>query len=137
MPLRSVWYFLRAAGDCHRIWLQLIVLRLQAPTPAAPLADATFGYVALMLLSCTVEWLIVRHYGLAAVFIMPLMILLAEVATLDPQVSHALIQSRFMDTVLDCVAGVLGGVVMPQPRLRAAVGQWLRALLPVWMRRTG
>ncbi|EIL96816.1 FUSC family protein [Rhodanobacter thiooxydans] len=89
----------------------------------------------LMLLSFTVEWLIVRHYGLATVFITPLTILLAEAARLDPQASHAaLIQSRFLDTTLGCVVGLLGGVVMHQPRLRAAVGQSLRALVPARMK---
>lgn len=89
----------------------------------------------LMLLSFTVEWLVVRHYGLATVFITPLTILLAEAARLDPQASHAaLIQSRFMDTMLGCAVGLLGGVVMHQPRLRAAVGRSLRALVPVRMK---
>lgn len=89
----------------------------------------------LMLLSFVIEWLIVRHYGLATVFITPLTILLAEAATLDAQASHAaLIQSRFFDTTLGCLVGLLGGVVMHQPRLRAAVGQSLWALVPARMK---
>jgi uncharacterized membrane protein YccC len=85
----------------------------------------------LILLSFTVEWLIVRHYGLETVFVTPLTILLAEAARLNPQASHAvLIQSRFLDTAPGCAVGLLGGVVMHQPRLRAAIGQSLRALLP-------
>jgi hypothetical protein len=33
-----------------------------------------------------------------------------------------------------CLVGLLGGVAMHQPRLRAAVGQWLWALVPARMK---
>ncbi|KZC16140.1 hypothetical protein RHOFW510R12_08085 [Rhodanobacter sp. FW510-R12] len=127
--LRAVWNrnLQRVVGTAAGMLVAWGLLSL----PLGPWAVAPI----LMLLSFTVEWLVVRHYGLATVFITPLTILLAEAARLDPQVSHAaLIQSRFMDTMLGCAVGLLGGVVMHQPRLRAAVGQSLRALMPARMK---
>jgi uncharacterized membrane protein YccC len=123
--LRAVWNrnLQRVVGTALGMLVAWGLLSL----PLGPWAVAPI----LMLLSFTVEWLVVRHYGLATVFITPLTILLAEAARLDPQASHAaLIQSRFMDTMLGCAVGLLGGVVMHQPRLRAAVSQALRALRP-------
>lgn len=76
-----------------------------------------------------------HHHGLATIYITPLTILLAEAARLDSQASHALlIQSRFLDTILGRMVGLLGGVVMHQPRPRATVGQSLRALIPARMK---
>ena len=127
--LRAVWNrnLQRVVGTALGMLVAWGLLSL----PLGPWAVAPI----LMLLSFTVEWLVVRHYGLATVFITPLTILLAEAARLDPQVSHAaLIQSRFMDTTLGCAVGLLGGVVMHQPRLRAAVGQALQALVPARMK---
>lgn len=127
--LRAVWNrnLQRVAGTAVGMLVAWGLLSLPlGPWMVAPI---------VMLLSFSVEWLIVRHYGLAAVFITPLTILLAEAASLDPQASHAmLIQSRFFDTALGCVVGLLGGVVMHQPRLRDAVGRPLRALVPARMK---
>jgi hypothetical protein len=86
---------------------------------------------AVMALTWIVEWLVVRHYGLAVVFITPLTILLAEAATLDQQSAvGALVRARLIDTVLGCFVGLLAGVVLHSPRLRAAVARPLRGLVP-------
>lgn len=123
--LRAVWNrnLQRVAGTALGLLVAIAVLSL-------PLAPWTVA-VVVMLLSFGIESLIVRHYGLATVLITPLTILLAEAATLDPLASHAaLMQSRFFDTVLGCAVGLLGGVIMHQPRLRAGVRRWLWALVP-------
>jgi uncharacterized membrane protein YccC len=85
----------------------------------------------VMVLTFLVEWLVVRHYGLAVAFITPLTILLADAATLGgPGTVDALVRARFLDTVLGCVVGLLGGICLHSPRLRAAVARPLRALVP-------
>ena len=128
--LRAVWNrnLHRVAGTAVGMLVAWGVLSLPLdPWRVAPV---------VMLLSFAVEWLVVRHYGLATIFITPLTILLAEAATLDAQASHAaLIQSRFLDTALGCTVGLLGGVVLHRPRLRAAVGRALRTLVPARMKR--
>jgi hypothetical protein len=86
---------------------------------------------AMMILSFLVEWLVVRHYGLAAVFITPLTILLADAAVLGAGASvDELIRARFVDTALGCVVGLLGGVCLHSLPMRAVVTRVLRALLP-------
>ena len=61
----------------------------------------------------------------------PLTVLLADAATLGSHVAvGALVRARFLDTVLGCVVGLLGGICLHSPRLRAAVARPLRALVP-------
>jgi hypothetical protein len=57
----------------------------------------------LMVLTVIIETLVVRHYAAAVVFITPLTILLAEAAILGTRTPAALIEARFIDTVLGCV----------------------------------
>lgn len=85
-----------------------------------------------MVLAFLVESLVVRHYGLAAVFITPLTILLADAAVLGTGESavDALVRARFVDTALGCVVGLAGGICLHNPRLRDAVAGGLRAVLP-------
>ena len=128
--LRAVWN-----RNLHRVAGTALGMLVASGVLSLPLGPWTVAPV-VMLLSFAVEWLVVRHYGLAAVFITPLTILLAEAATLDPQASHAaLIQSRFLDTALGCAVGLAGGVVLHQPRLRAAVGRGVWALVPARIKR--
>lgn len=127
--LRAVWnrHLQRVAGTA-------LGLLLAAGLLALPLNPWTVALL-VMLLSLLIETLIVRHYGLATVFITPLTILLAEAATLGSGASPAaLMQSRFYDTVLGCVVGLLGGLVLHQPRLRALVARPLKALVPARLR---
>ncbi len=84
----------------------------------------------VILLVFVIESLVVRHYGLAVVFITPLTILLAEAATLGAAPLAELIASRFIDTLLGCVVGLVGGICLHSPRFRAVVGGPLRRLVP-------
>lgn len=85
----------------------------------------------LTLLTFVIETLVVRHYGLATVFITPLTILLAEAAHMpmlaDPQ---AMMQARLVDTVVGAVVGLVGGACLHAPSFRAAVRAGLRKVLP-------
>ena len=84
----------------------------------------------VIVLAFTIETLVVRHYGLAVIFITPLTILLAEAATLGAAPLAELIQSRFIDTLLGCVVGLVGGICLHSPRFREVVGGPMRKLVP-------
>ena len=68
--------------------------------------------------------------GIAVIFITPLTILLAEAATLGAAPLAELIESRFIDTVLGCIVGLVGGICLHSARFRAVVGRPLRRLVP-------
>ncbi|MGE5452560.1 MAG: FUSC family protein [Acidobacteriota bacterium] len=84
----------------------------------------------IFVLTFIVETVVVRHYGLATIFITPLTILLAEAATLGRGSVGELMQARFMDTVLGCLVGLIGGVCLHSPAFRRTVGRPLRYLIP-------
>ncbi|SFK85002.1 FUSC family protein [Azotobacter beijerinckii] len=86
--------------------------------------------LTLMVLCFVIETAVVRHYGFAVIFVTPLTILLAEAATLGQGSATALIGARFVDTVLGCLVGLLGGVCLHSPRFREAVGRPMRRLVP-------
>jgi uncharacterized membrane protein YccC len=126
--LRAVW-----SRQAHRIlgtgigllvsWGLLVLL------PRTPWIIA----LTMMALTFVIEVTVVRHYGLAAVFITPLTILLAEAATLGHGSASPLIAARFIDTVLGCGVGLVGGVCLHSARFRSVVGGWLRrALFAHW-----
>ena len=85
----------------------------------------------MMGLAFIIESLVVRHYGVAAVFITPMTLMLAEAAQLGHGLNvPALMQARFIDTVLGCLLGLLGGLCLHWPRFRAATGRGLRCFVP-------
>jgi uncharacterized membrane protein YccC len=84
--------------------------------------------LTMMALTFVIEMTVVRHYGFAVVFITPLTLLLAEAATLAGGSPAALIEARFMDTLLGCVLGLAGGACLHHARFRAALGSVLRRL---------
>lgn len=60
-------------------------------------------------LQTIVEFLVVRNYGLAAVFITALTILLAEPNIALAEQTNVLIQARLVDTLLGSTIGAIGG----------------------------
>jgi hypothetical protein len=84
----------------------------------------------LTMLTLVIETLVVRHYGLATVFITPLTILLAEVGQGSVMEPQRLMQARLADTVIGAVLGLAGAACLHSPRFRAVVGAGLRRLLP-------
>ena len=122
--LRAVWtrQLQRIAGT----GLGLLVFWGLAALPLNP-----WG-IAWMItgLSFVIETLVVRHYGLAVVFITPLSILLAEAAHLSTAAPHALMQARLVDTVVGCVVGLVGGACLHSEAVRGRLTAALRRVLP-------
>ena len=104
--LQDVW-----TKQLHRIIGTGIGLLLAWGMLSLPL-DPWRISLAMMLLTFIVETAVVRHYAFAAIFITPLIILLAEAATLGHATAHGLIQERFFDTLLGCLVGLLGAVAL-------------------------
>ncbi len=94
-----------------------------------PLGPWTVAAVVTAL-TLVIETLVVRHYGLAAVFITPLALLLAEAGQGFVAAPQPLMQARLMDTVVGSTLGLVGAACLHSPRIRAAVGAGLRRLLP-------
>lgn len=122
--LRAVWH-----KQVHRIAGTGIGLALTWGLLALPLDQ---WRVSLLMIALTfiVETLVVRHYGLAVVFITPLTIFLAEANRLGQGSPQALLQARLFDIVLGSLVGLLGGVCLHSPRFRAVLGRQLRRLSP-------
>ncbi|MCB5423855.1 FUSC family protein [Altererythrobacter sp. CC-YST694] len=86
--------------------------------------------LAIALLTFCVETIIVRHYALAAVFITPLAILLAEASTLGQTSATPLIIARLADTVLGAMLGVAGGVCLHNERFCRWLARLIAKLAP-------
>lgn len=86
----------------------------------------------MIALSFVIELLVVRHYGLAVVFITPLTIFLAEASAGMAANTGALIAARFLDIALGSVMGLLGAVLIHHPPSRDLL---LRVLQPLARRR--
>ena len=112
VSLRAVWnrQLQRVLGTAAGMLLAWGLLSL----PLDPWRIA----LLVILLAFTIETLVVRHYGLAVIFITPLTLLLAEAATLGHAPLAELIESRFTDTLLGCVVGLVGGVCLHSARFR-------------------
>ncbi len=74
----------------------------------------------ITLLSFIIEWLVTRNYGLAVIFITPLTILLAEAESVSHE-TNLLIQMRMTDVLLGSTMGYLGGWLLHQRELYAAL----------------
>lgn len=124
MSLRAVWN-----KQLHRIAGTALGLLLSLGMLALPLGH--WGVALLMtVLTFMIETLVVRHYGLAVVFITPLTLLLAEASGIGGGSPTILLQARFFDTVLGCVVGLAGGACMHSPGFRGFFGRQLRRLIP-------
>lgn len=110
----------RIAGTTLGIFLFWIVATLQL--------DAWGVALVMTALTFTVESLVVRHYGLAVAFLTPYALLMAEAAQLAQRSPSVLMQARLVDTVVGATIGLAGGACLHTPRIRAAIGQWLRRL---------
>lgn len=122
--LRAVWnrQLQRLLGT--GLGLLLTWLLISLPLTAWSVA------LLVMLLSAVIESLVVRHYGLASVFITPMAILLAEAAHLGQGTASALIEARFYDTLAGGLLGLLGGLSLHWPPLRQGLSRLVRQLLP-------
>lgn len=84
----------------------------------------------MMVLAFIIETLVVRHYGLAAIFITPLTIFLAEATQLGHGSPNAMLEARLLDTVLGSLVGLAGGICLHSPRFREVLGRQIRRLVP-------
>lgn len=122
--LRAVW-----TRQLHRVVGTGVGMLLSWLLLLLPL-DRWSISLTMMALTFVIESIVVRHYALAAVFITPLTILLADAAMLGHGSPGMLIGARFVDTVLGCFMGLIGGVCLHSPRFRAVAGRGIRGLMP-------
>ena len=126
VSIRAVWL-----RQLHRIAGTAVGLLVFVAIAKWPL-NAWGVAAVLTMLTCVIETLVVRHYGLATVCITPLTIPLADAAH-TPMLTDAqsVMQARLVDTVIGAVVGLVGGACLHLPRFRAAVRAGLRRVLPV------
>lgn len=122
--LRALW-----TKQLHRVIGTAIGLLLALGLLSLPLDPWTMS-LTMMGLAFVIEMAVVRHYGLAVIFITPMTILLVEAASFGHGEAAALIQARFFDTILGCMVGLAGGVCLHSPGFRARAGRLLRRLVP-------
>lgn len=123
MSLRAVW-----TKQIHRIVGTAAGLLVAWALLSLPL-DAWRIAFLMIALAFVIELLVVRHYALAAIFITPLTLLLAEAPHLGETPIAPMIYARFWDTVLGCLVGLLGGVCLHSPTIRARLDKPLRRLV--------
>ncbi len=119
VSLRAVWN-----RQLQRILGTAVGIAVAWGLLSLPLTPWSVAFT-ITALTFVVEMTVVRHYGVAVVFITPLTILLAEASTLGQGSSNAIIHARVVDTVLGCLVGLLGGVCLHSPGFRERVGGWL------------
>ncbi|KAA0913541.1 FUSC family protein [Psychrobacter sp. ANT_WB68] len=89
--------------------------------------------LAILGMMLCIETLVDRHYGLAVIFITPLTIFIAEYGSGLPfseQGYQEIILARLFDTIIGCLVGLSGGVVMHSTNLRVPLRRlesWLLA----------
>lgn len=87
--------------------------------------------ISILVMMLCIEFLVDRHYGLAVVFITPLTIFIAEYGSglpLTSAVYQEVTHTRLLDTLLGCMVGLGGGVVMHSTNLRVPlrrIEKWL------------
>jgi hypothetical protein len=123
--LRAVW-----VKQVHRIIGTSLGLLLAWALLSLP-QDKWLIASMVMLLTVIVESLVVRHYGLAVIFITPLTMFLAESAQPGFLAPDRLMSARFLDTLLGCVVGLVGASCLHSTRLRGALSRLVRRLRPV------
>ncbi|MDD2814472.1 MAG: FUSC family protein [Thiotrichaceae bacterium] len=74
--------------------------------------------ISIIILQFIIEILVVKHYALAAIFITPLTILLAEAGNPLLDNPDMLISTRFLDIVLGSFIGAIGGWLIHHEKLR-------------------
>jgi len=121
--LRMVW-----TKQSHRIAGTAVGLVLSWALLSLPM-NVWLVCATMIVLSFVIEFLVVRHYGLAVIFITPLTIFLAEAGAGMAADTNALIAARFFDIALGSVMGLAGAVFIHHPKSRAVL---LRRLLPFW-----
>lgn len=79
--------------------------------------------LSIILLQFIVEILVVRQYGAAVIFITILTIFLAEGGQIVTQHMEQSIYIRFLDILLGCIIGAIGGWIIYHNKIRAKLDQ--------------
>ena len=125
--LRTMWI-----KQFHRLFGTLLGIGLASWMISWGLARWEVAIAILIMMLC-IETLVDRHYGLAVIFVTPLTIFIAEYGSSLPLASQNyqdVIHARLLDTMIGCMVGFMGGLVMHSSRLRAPFEQiekWLLA----------
>ncbi|SMQ79874.1 Fusaric acid resistance protein-like [Pseudidiomarina planktonica] len=122
--VRDIW-----DKQLHRVLGTAIGMLLAWFLLEQPLNQWSIALV-MMLLAFLIEFMVVRHYVVAAIFFTPLTILIAEAASLGETSVDTLIEARFYDTLLGCLFGLLGGICIHSKRFRLKAGKQLRRIIP-------
>jgi len=96
-------------------WLILLV----QPTPLVIC-------ISIILLQALIEWLVVRNYAIAVIFITVLTILLAESGNSLHAVPTPLIVARFFDILTGSIIGAIGGWMLYNERLHYTATRQIR-----------
>lgn len=126
---RHVWQrsLQRILGTCIGLGITWIILSFHL----TPLSVC----ISILLLQFIVEMLVVRHYGLAVMFITPLTILLAEAGRAMSVNPGTLVSARFIDIVLGSLIGALGGWFLYHRQLHQKAGRQIRKMRVAVLRR--
>ena len=81
--------------------------------------------LTLTALSFVIESLVVRHYGLAVIFITPLTIMLAEAGANMQLPPELIIQARLIDIVVGSVIGMVGGIFLHNLSMRSWISRYV------------
>lgn len=123
--LRTMWI-----KQIHRLLGTIVGVVLAGWMLSWGLSIWGVALTVLIMMLC-IENLVDRHYGLAVIFITPLTIFIAEYGSGLPfseQAYQMVIRARLFDTVIGCLIGLSGGIVMHSTNLRAPlrrIENWL------------
>lgn len=113
--LRTMWI-----KQIHRLLGTIVGVVLAGWMLSWGLSIWGVALTVLIMMLC-IENLVDRHYGLAVIFITPLTIFIAEYGSGLPfseQAYQMVIRARLFDTVIGCLIGLSGGIVMHSTNLR-------------------
>lgn len=119
-------------GATFRMVWQRKVHRVVGTVIGLFLASYLFGlsltpwWIATLIIVLTflIEFLVMRNYGLAVIFVTPLTILFVE-ATSSQWVPEVLLRARLLDIALGGSLGLLGGWVVYHPTVFGRIERWL------------
>lgn len=131
ITLEHIWQrsFQRILGTLVGLALAWLLL-LEHPTPLT-------ACIIIFVIQFIIEMLVVRHYGLAVIFITPLTILLAEAGSAINANPNVLIPTRFFDIALGSIIGAIAGWFIHHEQLREKAGRQLRKTRIALTRKTG
>lgn len=120
MSLHQVWQrsVQRILGTFVGLGLTWLLLKLQMNELGICLS--------IMGLQFMIEMLIVRHYGLAVIFMTPLTIFLAEASHAMSISPDTLIQARWLDITLGSIIGGIAAFFLYHRKIRARTEQQIR-----------